>query len=262
MRVAWSITSKPPMDDRLAQGTVWHRRQTPRPHQFRYQVSYSLLDVDRLATTFQASRLWSVERPNLVSFRRRDYLGDPAVPLGEAVRQRVFEAQGLRPDGPAFVLTHLRQWGYCFNPVTFYFCHHQGDLAFIVAEIHNTPWNERHAYVLDCRDQEGPEYRFCFDKAFHVSPFMPMGLVYDWRFRLEANELRVHMLLTDQGRECFTAGMRLVLEPVTAVAMRRMPWRFPLMTLKVVAGIYWQALRLWIKRIPFYSHPAKTSEHS
>ncbi len=250
------------MDNRLAHGTVWHRRLQPTLHRFRYRVSYSLLDVDTIDAQFQRSRWWSVERFNLVSFRRSDYLGPPEQGLGEAVRNQVEEQQGVQPDGPIFLLTHLRQWGYCFNPVSFYFCHHQGRLAFIVAEIHNTPWKERFAYVLDCREQTGPDYQFNFDKRFHVSPFLPMKLDYDWRFRLEDDRLGVHMLVTDGGSEYFAAGMQLQLAPLTGRAMRWMPLRFPLMTMKVVAGIYWQAFRLWLKRVPFYPHPAKASENS
>jgi hypothetical protein len=114
--------------------------------------------------------------------------------------------------------------------------------------------------VLDCREQSGPEYRFEFDKAFHVSPFMPMDLRYDWRFRLGDDRIDVHMRLIEQGSQCFAAGMRLSLEPMTAKSMRRMPLRFPFMTARVVAGIYWQALKLWIKRVPFHPHPDKVTQ--
>lgn len=250
------------MQSALGTGTVWHRRRQPREHAFRYRLYYSLLDLDRLEDTFAQSRLWSLNRPNLVSFRRSDYLGPADVPLVEAVRDRVQAEVGLRPDGPVLLLTHLRQWGLCFNPVSFYFCHQAGRLAFIVAEVHNTPWNERHAYVLDARAHAGPDYRFVFDKAFHVSPFLPMNMGYDWRFRIEDQRLDVHMKVTEDGAEFFSAGMALQLEAIDRSGMRAMPLKFPALTLKVLFGIYWQALRLWFKRIPFHSHPDKKAGSS
>jgi uncharacterized protein len=248
------------MDDCFVTGRVWHRRRAPRVHAFNYRLYFSLLDVETLPETFRRSRWWSIERFNLVCFRRSDYLGPPDQPLADALRDRVQSESGQRPSGRIFMLTHLRQWGLAFNPVTFYFCHDQGRLAFIVAEIHNTPWGERHAYVLDCRDQAGPEYRFCFDKVFHVSPFLPMQLGYDWRFSVDQDRLDVHMLVTEQGAECFSAGMRLSPQPITSSAMRTMPLRFPLVCFKVLAGIYWQAFRLWLKRIPLHTHPDKESD--
>jgi hypothetical protein len=249
------------MDNAIARGRIWHHRERPKRHRFVYPTSATLLDVDRIGETFAASRLWSVERFNLVGFRREDYLRPTEMPLREAVDRRVRDQLGRGCRGRILLLAHLRQWGLCFNPVAFYFCFDlAGGLDAIVAEVHNTPWNERHAYVLDCREQSGPEYRFEFDKAFHVSPFMPMDLRYDWRFRLGDDRIDVHMRLIEQGSQCFAAGMRLSLEPMTAKSMRRMPLRFPFMTARVVAGIYWQALKLWIKRVPFHPHPDKVTQ--
>jgi len=243
------------MDEAVASGVVWHRRSQPRAHQFRYRLYYSLLDVDRLDAIFSKSRWWSLERFNLVSLRRTDCIGPFDRAIGDAVRERVRGELGFVPDGRIRMLTHLRQWGFCFNPVTFYFCEHATALQAIVAEVHNTPWGERHAYVLDARDQSGPVWRFEFAKAFHVSPFLPMGLDYDWRFVLTGQSIGIHMLVTEHGAECFRAGMKLALSPLDHRAMGQIPLRFPLVTLKVVTAIYWQAFRLWIKRIPFHSHP-------
>jgi|SRR5699024_10339341 len=182
------------MDSAIATGRVWHRRHEPKPHRFAYRTSYTLIDLDRVEALFGRSRLWSLERFNLVSFRRDDFLRPQDRPLRQAVDERVLEAVGRRPTGRVFVLAHLRQWGMCFNPVAFYFClDGDGRLDAIVADVNNTPWDERHAYVLDCRGQVGPAYRFAFDKAFHVSPFMPMDIRYDWRFRIAEDRLGIHM---------------------------------------------------------------------
>ena len=244
-----------------ATGRVWHRRHRPKSHAFSYSIWMSLLDVDGIEALFDRSWVWSVERFNLVTFRRSDYLGPGHMPLGEAVRQHVFERLGFRCGGRVRMLTHLRQWGLCFNPVTFYFCEDpDGALQAVVADVHNTPWNERHAYVLDARDQSGPVYRFDFDKAFHVSPFLPMDMRYDWRFRYDADKISVHMRLMQDGTECFHTGMRLAIDELTPGRMSLMPLKFPFMTLRVITGIYYQALRLWLKRIPFFTHPDRAPE--
>lgn len=243
--------------DSAAVGAIWHRRHTPRPHAFRYRAWFSLLDVDRIEERFARSRWWSIERANLVNFRRRDYLAPHSLSVGDAVRERVRLNLGFSPTGPIRILTHLRQWGLCFNPVSFYFCFASDGrtLQAIVADVHNTPWGERHAYVMDARGQVGPSYRWRFAKDFHVSPFLPMALDYDWRFSLTSEQVDVHMRVMDGDQECLGVGMRLELRPLDASAMWRMPLKFPWMTARVVLGIYWQAFRLWLKRTPFHDHP-------
>jgi uncharacterized protein len=183
-----------------------------------------------------------------------DYLGDPRLPLDEAVRDRVARETGVRPQGPIRLLTHLRMFGLCFNPVSFYYCFDASGerVETVVAEITNTPWNERHAYVLPAKDGR---LRFRFGKAFHVSPFMPMALDYDWRFGVPGRRLAVQMQNFRDGARIFDATLALERREIGPASLAAALARFPFMTLQVLGAIYWQALRLWRLRTPFYAHP-------
>lgn len=242
----------------LYRATVRHRREGPRPHEFRYGVRFVYLDLGELDEVFRGRWLWSVERPNLVSFRRADYLGDPETPLREAVLDRVEAELGRRPTGSVAVLTQLRTAGYLFNPVSFYYCRDEsGALDAIVAEITNTPWKERHAYVLDAQACEGDRARFRFSKAFHVSPFFDMDQVYEWEFTDAGEEVAVSMTNVEDGRPVFRAGLTGERRPVTFASLAGALLASPLQPLRVHAAIYWQAARLWLKRTPFFVHPDK-----
>jgi DUF1365 family protein len=243
----------------LYTGEVRHRRLGPKPHAFRYRLFFCWLDLAELATVFRGRWLWSTRRPALAWFRRADYLGPTELPLDEAVRQRVTQATGRRPDGPIRLLTHIRQFGWCFNPVSFYYCYDRADtrVEAVVAEITNTPWDERHAYVLarEAGTPEGPNRRWRFGKDFHVSPFLPMDMDYDWRLSEPGERLAVHMENWRAGRLEFDATLALTREPISGASLARALVSFPLLTAKVSAMIYWNALRLWLKRTPFFTHP-------
>jgi hypothetical protein len=242
----------------LYQGTVIHRRFTPVPHEFRYRVSYLYLDLAELDTVFARRWLWSVDRPNWVAFHRADHLGDPQVPLDTAVRDLVAERTGFRPDGPIRLLTLPRYFGFGFNPVSFYYCWNAsgGALSAIVAEVNNTPWGERHCYVLDPGESlKRGGHRYRFGKDFHVSPFLAMDYVYDWRFTEPGGDLAVVMRNERDGRLDFEATMALSHRPLDGPQLARALAGFPFMSGKVVAAIYWQALRLWWKGVPFHPHP-------
>lgn len=243
-------------------GTLRHRRFMPRAHDFTYRLYMTWLDLAELDRVFAGRWFWSASRPAPSWLRRADYLGNAALPLDEAVRERVEQATGQRPLGPIRMLTHLRTFGHCFNPVTFYYCHEpEGRLQALVAEITNTPWNERHAYVLPVAEGDATPagVRFCFDKAFHVSPFMPMDVSYDWRFSAPGERLAVHMINRRGGSTVFDATLDLHRREISTATLAAALVSFPLMSLKVVGAIYWQALRLWLKRTPFHAHPETPS---
>lgn len=241
------------------EGTVRHRRHGARPHAFDYRVAQLFLDLDEIDDLFERRWLWSSRGRNVAEFRRSDYLGPAALPLADAVRQRVQLATGQRPGGPIRLLTHLRYFGLAFNPVSFYYCYAADGttLESVVAEITNTPWRERHAYVLpiDNARAEGPAWHWQFRKAFHVSPFLPMDRDYRWRFTAPGEDLRVHMQVLREGDREFDATLTLQRRPLDAGSLARVLWRYPAMTAQVVTAIHWQALRLWLKRTPIHDHP-------
>ncbi len=253
------------MNSAIYHGWLDHRRLAPRPHAFRYRLFMLYLDLAELDEVFRGRWLWSARRPALARFDRRDHLGDPAQPLGDAVRDLVAARTGQRPTGPVRLLTHLRYFGYGFNPVSFYYCFDaEGrELQAVVAEVNNTPWGERHCYVLRQQSSEPgtPWLQARSDKALHVSPFHPMDLVYDWRLGTPGPSLAIHMALRRQGAPSgavpvFGATLALQRRPLGGPALAAALLRFPLMTAQVIAAIHWQALRLWLKRVPVHDHPA------
>jgi DUF1365 family protein len=237
-------------------GRVRHRRLDTVRHAFSVRLYMLYIDLDELPQLL-SKRWWcSARRWAPLRFCREDYLGPPALPLADAVREEVNRALGCEVTGPVRMLTNLRCFGYIQNPVTFYFCHDaNGRLAGVLAEITNTPWGERHHYVLGA-DAAG-RLRGRFEKAFHVSPFQPMAQQYRWAFSPPGRRLAVHMKNLQHGKVVFDATLGLQRAPLTSRNLLRVLLRHPWMTAKVVLGIYWQALLLWCKRAPFHSHPRK-----
>lgn len=258
-------TAAHPLASAVYEGVVTHSRHAPHAHAFSYRMAQLYLDLDEVDEVFRGRWLWSAGRRNVAEWRRADYMAPADLPLADVVRGRVQAHTGETPAGPIRLLTHLRYAGLVFNPVSFYYCYESdgSTLHSIVAEITNTPWRERHAYVLPVADArtEGRMLRWKFDKRFHVSPFMPMARGYDWRFTPPAQDLRVHMKVMAGGKSEFDATLALRRRPLDGAALARVLWRYPLMTAQVIGAIHWQALRLWLKGNPVHDHPSHLRDH-
>ncbi len=251
-----------PVRSALYRGSVEHRRYGPTEHRFRVRLFHLYLDLEELPTLLRRRWLWSVERPNVASFRRRDYSGDPAVPLADAVRLRVSEQLGRPIVGPVRLLTHLRCFGYVFNPVTFYYCFAKDGetLDAVLAEITNTPWKERHAYVVDHRAARSVQSRrhSRFEKAFHVSPFFGLDHTYDWAFQAPGASLEVRMENYHEGEKVFDVRCLGVRKPISGATLAAALLRNPCVTAAGHLAIYWQAVRLWRKKTTFFTHPSSS----
>ncbi|MDI1362459.1 DUF1365 domain-containing protein [Methylotenera sp.] len=257
----------------IYEGFVKHLRFQPQPHGFRYKVFMMYLDLDELPDLFNNSKNWSYATKNWAWFKRSDYYGDAQKSLKQEISTLVQEATGSEPRGAIRLLTNMRYFGHCFNPVSFYYCYEADGVTLqaIVSHITNTPWGEDYAYVHDFnhdsktgktikKTRNGEISIFKFNKQFHVSPFMPMDIQYDWAFKQEANQLLIHMKNFNNGQQVFNATLALERKEITQSSLNWILIHYPFMTIKVVTAIYWNALMLWIKRVPFYSNPIQVTK--
>jgi len=221
-------------------------------------VAMPLLDLAEVSDVMGLHPAWSAARAAPMRFRRDDFLGDPSTPLDGAVQDLVRERTGRRPEGPVAVLANLRTWGWLFNPIGLYFCADiagpagdPGPIGSLVAEVENTPWHERHAYVV------GPPGKYRFAKELHVSPFLPTGLDYQLRYTAPGARLTVGLDVLRGDQTLFAAALFLRRRVLDRAALGRLLWKYPAMTHRVTAGIYAHAARLGLKGAPFFSHPAR-----
>jgi uncharacterized protein len=245
----------------LYEGVVRHRRRRPVAHGFSKRLFMVYLDLEELPRVFRGRWLWSTSRPAPLWFRRADHLGDPRRPLAECVRNEVEARTGRRPLGPVRLLTGLRTLGLAFNPVSFFYCFDAGGqhVEAVVAQVTNTPWGERHAYVLDARRARcgGSAIRLAIPKGFHVSPFMGMDQTYRFALRPPGRHLAVRIASEEAGEPVFDAALVLRRRAITGGSLLRALLRYPWMTAQVLAAIYWQAWRLRRKGAPVYPHPER-----
>ena len=249
------------MNSRIYNGTIGHCRHTPAVNKFRYQLFMLYLDLDEVDSLFDKYWLWSSKRMNFAWFKRADHVGDAQQPLAESIRDLVTEETGSRPMGPVRLLTNLRYLFYKSNPVSFYYCFKPDGktLQNIVAEVTNTPWGERYCYVLG-EDEKIPRevtdsnLHYRTDKKFTVSPFMPMDMHYEFEFSLPTEQLIVKMQNHRQGVKVFDVELALSGAEINSASLAKQLIRLPLMTAKVTVAIYWQAIKIWLKSVPFLGH--------
>ena len=232
-------------------GTIRHRRFAERERAFDHGVAMAYVDLWELPNLL-GGRLVA-RRPGLVRFRREDYFGNG--PLDSAVRQELWQRLGWVPDGPIRVLTHLRSFGHCFNPVSFYYCFDRDErLRALMAEVTNTPWGERKTYVLEGGDRI---LRGESEKAMHVSPFMGMNQTYDWRVAEPSETLSVHIENWEAGTKAFDATLSLKREELSGASLARATARYPAATLRILALIYAHAAAVRLSGIRAHPHPVR-----
>ncbi len=242
------------------EGSLRHRRHGALVDELHHRLRLAYLDLDELPGLFDGRLLWSARRPAIAWFRRADYLGDRRTPLAVAVRELVRQRAGIELDGPIRLLTHVRQLGHCFNPVSFYYCFDAAGerVRAIVAEVTNTPWRERHAYVMAVADHApGGVMRGVFAKALHVSPLLGMDHTYEWRLTEPRERLSVHIAATAHAGDepVFDATLALRRREMTARELRRVLARHPAPTVRLTARIYAHALRLRVRGARWHAHP-------
>jgi len=248
----------------IYEGTVTHRRREPVTHAFQYRLFMVWLDLDELPSLVGPGRMIAASRHATRAFLRGDHLFDRAAPLDREVRGVIRDQTGRSPDGPIRLLTQLRYFGFYLSPLNLFFVYdRQGArVEYVVAEVNNTPWNERHCYVLwdGNRVGDADEMQFSHAKDFHVSPFMGMDMEYQWRISEPGERLTVQLANRRDSRELFDAGLALRRLDLNPRQLRRMTLRYPLMTARISSAIYYQALKLWWKKCPFYTHPKRRSD--
>ena len=247
------------MHSAIYEGWVRHIRHEPARHALQYRLFMAYLDLDELDEVFAGRWLWSADRPALARFLPGDHLDGNCENLAAGVRALVLEQSGLRLNGPVRLLTHLRYFGYVFNPISVYYCYDESDSAprCYVLEVSNTPWKERVCYVLPTIEakSKGRGERFDFNKEMHVSPFIPMDAQYRCWVSEPGQRLSMSIEVRREERPTLQTSLALSRNPVSGAVLARSLLRFPLMTANLALRIHLNALRLWLKGVKPVPHP-------
>ncbi|GGA68527.1 DUF1365 domain-containing protein [Neiella marina] len=242
------------MKSRLYRGQVRHRRLRPKHNSFCYPLFMPAIDLDELPQLDQQLRWFSFNRFNWAQFRRSDYFPNkPTLTAKQAAIETLFELTGYRCDGRIEMIGQLRYLGLYFSPINCFYCYDSdGELQYLLAEVSNTPWLEKHYYAVNCRRAfEAPE---TMNKAFHVSPFMDLDMDYHWRIKPPAKRLHLHIENHDREGKIFDATLAMIQQPLNSRNLFRELIKTPIMTVSVVTKIYWQALKIWLKGVPYIPH--------
>lgn len=251
------------LESAIYQGFVRHRRFTPKAHAFQYSVMMILLKLDEVERIKKRCWQFGEKRFHWARMRREDYIGQANEPIAVSVKNKIAELLNSKeyPEGEVFLLGQLRYLGLYFSPLNLYYLRQQGHFRYMLAEVSNTPWNQRHYYLVDL-DNIQPH-----DKAFHVSPFNPMQQRYHWQIKppLASNgKSMLHLESYDNSNtqnpeKVFDATMVLKRTELNQRELSRVLMKTPIQTANIVMGIYWQALKLFLKRVPLHTHPDKKS---
>ena len=233
-------------------GEVGHLRLIPREHGFSYPLAQYWLDCSMLDVSSLAAKGIRHERFGALSYRRRDYLPG-AEDLHTAVCDKVAELGGSLVPSHIFILTPLANWGLYFSPLTLYYCYDaEHRFCYLLAEVSNTPWNERHYYLQTIVPGQ---QRYQHAKAFHVSPFNPLEMQYHWHITEPATQLSCSIANSQAEKQIFSAWINLCRFELTAAWKKQWLIRQPWQNVQVILRIYWHALKLLLKRVPVHAHP-------
>lgn len=278
----------------LYEGVIRHRRRTPAKNSFTFSAFMFYLDLDEIEDIFKGGWLWSNRRFAYASFCRDDHLKQfPADRDLKSCVSAVLVGNGVDEEiGQVCLLTQLRYCGFGMNPISLYYCFGKSNerLIAVIAEVNNTPWDEQHVYVIPDHESESPSSNGCsessssnsaggaaaserrtlkrrqrsiktekLDKSFHVSPFMHSDMHYRMIYSLPEQKIGVKMENFEAGEKIFDVSMLMHKRPITKLGLFWMGVKYPVYSLKVFAGIYFQALKLYLKRVPFHPHPKRQS---